>query len=492
MINTQALALKLLLSCEDKDQALDSYEAISPEFFTGMYSKVYSAVTKFYREQGEMPTLSTLATKFSRNSQVQTAVNALEQVDTLGVDLDLATEALRDEYAQQEVLKLLQKNLLSNISMMSSTEIIDTVASIPLTVESSLQARGSILDQSMISVFQKAEELNNNFMNTGISNRWDNEFRGIARQEVILLGGRRGGGKSLVCSNLVAAAWKTGKIAPYYTIEMTGRETFLRIISIIAEVDALEVKNGTIKGEELLKLARARAKMFKGGEETYERYIEGKNVDDLVFEDFHDLDATLRKNHEVGHPLIIIDDSELRLATIDLSLSKFRAKYGDLLTVAVVDYLNEVKLDGKTDPYDWVYQKEVATGFKNLARKHDCAIVSPYQVADNGEARFSKSILDPVDMAFILSGCKRTNTITFASTKLRSLPDSVFRVPVDWRTLKVSPEDIPLTADEEEDARDYSPPEKVKKPKKPKKVDVEEENHPNPSREDIGANNFEL
>ena len=497
MINTQALALKLLLSCEDKDQALDSYENISADFFSETYAAVFASIAKFYNEEGEMPTLTTLSVKYSRNSKIQTATLALEQVDAEGIDLDLAIEALQDEFTQQEVLKRLQKEILPNISMMNSTEIIDSMAAIPLAVESSLHQRGTILDQSQIPLFQREEDLSGTFINTGISNRWDSEFRGIARQEVVLLGGKRGGGKSVVCTNITAAQYKQGKIAPYYTIEMTARETLLRIVAVLAEVDALAVKNGTLRGPELLKLAKTRAEMFKGGLKTYDAFMEEiEDVDALVFSDFYELDSNLMKNHEIGHPLIIVDDAELRLSTIDVSLAKFKAKYGDLLTVAVIDYLNEVKLDGKHDPYDWVYQKEVATGLKNLARKHDCAVISPYQVSDSGEARFSKSILDPVDMAFVLTGSKKDGHISFASTKLRSLPESVFRVAVDWRTLKIHPEDLPMSKEEEESARNPEPPKKETKgrggSRKTPDVTVDSENHPNPTREEAGTNAFEL
>jgi hypothetical protein len=225
--------------------------------------------------------------------------------------------------------------------------------------------------------------------------------------------------------------------------------------------------------------------MFIGGIETYEATIL-ENPDKMKFSDFADFDKLLRTTHEIAHPLIIVDDPDLKLSTIDVSLSKLKAKYGELLTMGVVDYLNEVKLDGKSDPYDWVYQKEVATGLKYLARKHDLAIIAPYQVDDTGEARFSKSILDPVDMAFVVTSDHEKGTMLFASTKLRSLPASVFKVPVDWRTLTIHPEDLPLseedTAEKEEPSRSY--PKKDKKPKEP--LD------PNPKYDDLGGNNFEL
>lgn len=452
-----------------------------------MYSDVVRAITKYYQENGEVPSLATLALKFSRSAKIQTAVTALTQVNAEDIDLDLAIEALRDEYAQHEVLKMLQEDLLENISMFSSEEILDAVAAIPLAIERKLQHKGKVLDQSQITVFQDQTELNQTFINTGISNKWDNDFRGVARQELILLGGRRGSGKSVVCTNLAAKQYREGKIAPYYTIEMTGRETLLRILSVLAEVPALEVKNGTISGENLYKLAKTRAEMFDGGLVTYEAFI--AESPDLTFGDFNKLDKELCKNHTISHPLIIVDDPHLTLSTIDVSLSKLKAKWGDLLTMGIVDYLNEVKLDSKADPYDWVYQKEVATGLKSLCRKHDIAMFSPYQMDESGEARFSKSILDPADMAFVITVDKKEGTMKFTSTKLRSLPDSVFKLKMDWNTLRLNPADIPFDIEAEAEAEAEA--KKPKRSRKPK-ADPQETKDPNPKYDDLGAGNFEL
>jgi replicative DNA helicase len=481
LINIQALALNLLLSCEDKQSALDAYEQVRVDFFSGMYHDVFRAVIKYYNENGAVPTLQSLAVKFSRNQKIQTAVSALSQVDSSGIDLDLAIEALRDEYAQQETLKLIQANLLARISMLSSIEIVDILAAIPLEIENKLQHTGLILTQKDIPVFQNQELLDYNAISTGISNKFDNELGGLGRQEVMLLGGRRGGGKSVMCANIVAHQYKQGKVAPYYTIEMTGRETLLRILSILADVCALEVKRGTLSGEPLLRFARTRAEMFVGGLELYHQFIESRGAEPILFSDFSVLDTKLVKL-PMSHPLIIVDDPGLKLSTIDVSLSKLRGLYGELVTFAIVDYLNEVKLEGRTDPYDWVYQKEVATGLKNLARKHDCGIVAPFQVDDTGEARFSKAILDPIDIAFVLTGNKAKKNIIMQSTKLRSLPDTVLKIGMDWDTLATNPVDLEI-----EDA-DFDNPKDTKKRTKKKP----ENDDPNPSDDKLGADAYEL
>lgn len=447
MINVQAVVLKLLLSCTDKELALACFDKIKPHFFSSSYGTIHKAVIQFYTDHGKIPSMDELSIKYSRNSNLQMSLAALQHLDDLDIDFDMAIEALRNEYAQQEALTMISRDLLDGITMLSAEDLIDRLSSLPLKLEEKVEHHGSILTASQIPVFQTEEQNNLDLMYTGISNKWDSEFGGVGRQELVFLGGKIGSGKSVFCSNLCVQQYYVGNIAPYYTIEMTGRETLLRMLSIMAEVPAMKVKQNSLEGLELQKLAITRAKMFHGGEDAYKNFVRNKNI--LKASDFFELDQQLMKNHEEVHPLIIVDDSDLRMSTIDVSLSKFKSQYGDKLTMGVVDYINEVRLDGQGDPYDWVYQLELSRGLKRLARKHDCTIFSPYQLNDNGEARFSKSILVPVDIAMTLDADHEAGIIQLNAKKVRSLPPCQFNVGIDWSTLKIDPNEVTMQEVEE-------------------------------------------
>ena len=96
-------------------------------------------------------------------------------------------------------------------------------------------------------------------------------------------------------------------------------------------------------------------------------------------------------------------------------LEKLKSKFGDNLGLVIVDYINQVLIDGYADEYDWKAQVQVAKKLKNLARKYEVVIVTPYQIDKDGEARYSKAILDSPDIALILS--KKDDIINFHSTK---------------------------------------------------------------------------
>lgn len=450
MINVQAVVLKSLLSCEDKELALECFELIKPHFFSSAYATIYTAIGNYYNEHGKIPSLLELSIKFSRSANLQMAISALTQLDDLDIDLEMACDALRNEYAQQEALALINEMVLKDITGLTAEDIIDRLATIPTALEEKVDHSGKILTAKDITVFKQQDNNQLDLIYTGISNKWDNDFGGVGRQELILLGGGMGSGKSVTCANICAKQWLAGNIAPYYTIEMTGQETMWRILSILSGVDAMLLKQQRLEGDQLLKVALTRAKMFHGGAEAYKNFV--RNKKELKCTDFYDLDRELMRNHEEIHPLIIVDDSDLRLSSIDVSLSKFKSKYGDKLTMGIVDYINEVRLQSAEDPYSWTYQLELARGLKRLARKHDCAIISPYQMNDDGSARFSKTLLVPVDIALNLRGDQDAGLINFSAAKVRSLPPCEFNVGMNWNCLQIDPEEV--TKEEAEQVRE--------------------------------------
>jgi hypothetical protein len=114
-----------------------------------------------------------------------------------------------------------------------------------------------------------------------------------------------------------------------------------------------------------------------------------------------------------------------------------------------VDYINQIVLEG-TDQYDWKPQIEISKKLKNLARKYEIVLVSPYQIDATGEARFAKGILDAADIALTMEAHdKETNAISFDTTKIRGGKEMAFTCPIDWDTLRISPQSVDKPAAKE-------------------------------------------
>jgi hypothetical protein len=126
-----------------------------------------------------------------------------------------------------------------------------------------------------------------------------------------------------------------------------------------------------------------------------------------------------------------------------------KAKFGDKLAVVVVDYINQIQLPG-TNAYDWQPQIEVSKKLKNLARKYEVVMVSPYQIDASGEARFAKGILDAADIALVLEAHEKdAQAISFETTKIRGGKEMAFTCPIDWDSLRISPQSIDRPAAKE-------------------------------------------
>jgi hypothetical protein len=125
--------------------------------------------------------------------------------------------------------------------------------------------------------------------------------------------------------------------------------------------------------------------------------------------------------------------------------------------VVVIDYLNVIACN---DAFDWKVQIDLAKKVKGLARKHDIAIVSPFQIDEKGGVRFSKGILDAPDWAFNLKA--KENSILFENKKTRGSAPMDFESEMTWDTLQIQPhrnivEEEEIETDYEDNDSDVPP-----------------------------------
>lgn len=424
-MNTQGLALKLLLENPD----LDAYSRLKPKFFSSHFSTIFTSISNFYIKHDRLPTEVELQIDNSRNTKITTSLLALSNLVTDNITFDILVTVLEDEYTQTQTLIKL-KRFLEEIPMLSSVDIIDALSLIPIELDEEVNRSDSITIGRELSVFRKVEDHLARFVELGLCRELDS-FGGIARQELLILGGRRGYGKSLMCCNIAAYQYQEGNIAPYFSIEMSGEEVNDRIMAILAHVELAGIRDQTLKGPELLKMAATQSMMFIDGMAEFEEYTS--------MHDYVPMFSKLSKR-ELVHPLIIVDDRDLKLSTVDLTCTTLKNKYGDMFTMFIVDYINQIRVDGvhEKDKLDWQAQILISTKLKNLTRKLDVAGISPYQVDDTGQARLSKGLLDAVDMALVIE--KDESQLNFIVNKTRSLPieeGHKLRSYMDWRCVSL-------------------------------------------------------
>lgn len=418
------------------EQNLEVWGKLKLAFLDPAYSTVYSAISRHYDKYSVIPTFDDLEIT-GREGLTQKTLATLRLIDETEISAEVALDALIDQYTQNEAIRLLDK-FIDNLPLYDSTEVKENLSDIVLKLDEKTLTTEGVYSMSDLLLFVRPDEHLKSRVFMGLNNTFDSVLGGMARQELVLIGGGRGSGKSVVCSNLQINQYEAGFTSVYFTIEMIAKETLTRNMSILANVNHLELKNNKLNDVDMLKVVQARADMYIDAQHKVEEYLRTRDV--YRFEETLTRECKLK-----DHQMIIIDNRALTLSALDLHLGKLKARFGDNFTTAVVDYLNQMVPAGNNagGKYDWQPQIVIASGLKELARKHDILIVSPYQIDGTGEARFAKGILDAPDVAAVLNAHKKEDSaISFDTTKIRGGPPMAFTSPINWDTLRISPTSI--------------------------------------------------
>jgi len=408
---------------------LDAWSNLKLSYFGTEYAPVYRAVSKFYINHSNLPTFEDLDLH-NRNPVLRLSVEALKVTDPIDVTLELAVEALINQYTQEEVLKELDV-FLDEITFLGSSEIKQELGSLLLNIEEKTMSAEEIILMSDIQYIKEPELLG--LMPLGLNNTFDAKLGGMAPTEVLGIGGERGSGKSNVCTNLMINQYLSDNSCLYFSIEMRAREVFNRMLSLLSGVDLARLSLAELNSTELLKIAKVRSEMFIESNDLYEQYIEHKDYERFERELVH------VKKLKTDNQMVIVDNQSLTLANIDLTVHKYKTQFEDKLKLVVVDYINQIDME---DKYSWKNQIEMSAQLKAIARKYEIILVTPYQIDKTGEARFSKGILDSMDIAMVLE--KNEGRIDFKSTKTRNKRAFEFASPVNELTMRIDANDFDL------------------------------------------------
>ena len=437
-MDISAVLLNKLLT----ESNLDVWAKLKLTFLDPSYSSLYTYINKHYVKYSEIPTFDSLEATV-RDLPVGKTLATLRLLDATDITAEIALDALIDQYTQSECIKALDK-FIDKLPQYDSVELKENLASIVLSLDEKTLSSENVFSMSEVNVFQRPEELARTRMHLGLNNTFDSILNGVARQELILIGGKRGSGKSIISSNILTAQYEAGYSSVYFTIEMIAHEVLQRNISILANVDHRALKKNELTDSDLLKVIKCRAEMFTDADKYVDEFI--RERDQYKFEDNINKYCTLKPDNQ----MVIVDDRKLTLSSIDLHLGKMKAKFGEKFGVAVIDYLNQIVIDGAKSQFDWQPQVDVSKKLKELARKYDIVIISPYQIDATGEARFAKGILDAADIAMTLEPHNDDNAISMETTKIRGDKAMAFTSGMNWDTLRISPIPVEKPAGKEQ------------------------------------------
>ena len=394
-----------------------------------------------------MPTFDDLKYEI-RDSGVREKLFAIEAVE-VDADAFMLLEYLKNEYAQKEILNSLEEYVDKSVAFEDADESVAHLHQIVLDVEEKVDLERPQDSMQRISLFEDEEELGN-YLPLGLNTEYDHEIQ-FSPRDLILVGGKRGAGKSVVCSNIANNVFNSGKSAVFFTIEMDSRSILQRCCAIATGIPFARLRTKNLNVIEWERVATWWANRFSDGQERLKEYKSNRDFDRF----HHDLTTTCELLPT--QQLDVVYDPSLTLSRIRAELDK-KVKSMDV-GVVIVDYINQVKrssLPSRGGQYDWTEQIEVSKALKAMAQEYEVPVFSPYQTDATGEARFAKGILDAADAAYALETWdQEDNCISFNCVKMRSASMKSFTSKMNWETLKIGPESS-LNPKEREDAENRS------------------------------------
>lgn len=437
-MNIASALIKQVIAIHDSE----TWSYVRKHYLPTQYHRLFGEIDKHLEKYHELPSFDDLKLSLRDKSTLE-QVAAIESIE---VDVESWTllEYLKNEYAQKEILNSLEDYIDNTVIFATAEESVESLHSIILRLEDKVDLKQPEESMQRISLFEKEEELDK-YVALGLNEDYDSKIK-FSPKDLILVGGRRGAGKSLTCANIAHNVYMTGKSAIYFTIEMDSRQTLQRICSVATGVPFSRIRNRNLSVIEWEKVAEWWGGRFTEGTEYVKEYKQHRD-----FERFH---HALTTNCEIlpDRQIDVVYDASLTLSKIRAELDKKVKKNN--VGIIIVDYLNQVKRShspGKNGQYDWTEQIEVSKALKAMAQEYEVPIFSPYQTDATGEARFAKGILDAADAAFALEtwdhedGC-----MTFNCVKMRNASMDSFTSVVDWETLRIGPETAQTPQEKEE------------------------------------------
>lgn len=433
-IDLQKFALRRLLDT----QSNSLYSKLISSYFTGVNSIVYDKIKAFYKANTKLPSATEILAIRKDTGLQEYIENQLYAEDNINDDInnEFLVAQLQDYYVRDETITFLDK-LVDNLDNLEKVEIVDKFQNHLLHLNQAIPHDDELFDVAELDFFPSEEDFR--IYPSGLSHEFDSVNGGFATQELILLGGRRGSGKSIISLNLALNRFLQGNTTSFFTIEMRYKEVYDRLLSIISGVPFLDIFRNQLTDAQKIQIAKAKFATF---------YKQADSVNNLLEEleqkrNFKEFERRVKieKPELKDNRLFLIDDESLTLNRIDHYCNMFSSKYPNY-NMAVVDYINIVKHE---DQKDWKTQITIADSLKSLSRKYDLTMISPYQIDATGEARFAKGILDSADRSFNFfppaesEGRELESKISIHTTKMRNGKHMSFDVLMDWSCVKINP-----------------------------------------------------
>ena len=211
-------------------QDFETWSITHKHYLPTEFHSIYNIIDKHCEEYHTMPTIDDL--KFAiRDKATKEKLYAIESVDDIDIHPFMLLQYLKNEYTQQEILLSLQKYVDNSIAFESAEESLSHLHEIVLDVESRVDLEDPSESMQSITLHESNEDISK-YVPLGLNTEYDYDIQ-FSPRDLVMVGGKRGAGKSIVCCNIANSVYESGKTAIYFTIEMDSRSIIQRCCCLL-------------------------------------------------------------------------------------------------------------------------------------------------------------------------------------------------------------------------------------------------------------------
>ena len=227
-MNIASALIKQVLVLQD----FQTWSVTHKQYLPSEYHSLYKVIDKHCEKFHKMPTIEDLKYEI-RDSSTREKLFAVEAVE-VDASPDMLLQYLKNEYTQKEILDSLEDYVENSVAFEDAQESVDHLHQIVMDVEDKVDLEDPQESMQRIELFEPEEDLAR-YIRLGLNREYDHEIQ-FSPRDLIMVGGRRGAGKSVICANIANNVYESGKSAVYFTIEMDSRSILQRCCSIATEI----------------------------------------------------------------------------------------------------------------------------------------------------------------------------------------------------------------------------------------------------------------
>mgnify|MGYP003311599770 CR=1 FL=1 len=306
-MNIASALIKQVLTLQD----FETWTSVRKDYLPSEFHTLFGVIDKHADKFHKLPTLEDL--KFEvRDPGTLEKVYALQGIE-VDVDAFSLLQYLKNEYTQKEILNSLESYVDNSVAFEDAEESVSHLHQIVLDVEKKVDLELPQESMQRITLFESDDDIAK-YLPLGLNTEYDYDIQ-FSPRDLVLIGGRRGAGKSMTCANIAHNVFEQGRSAMYFTIEMDSRSILQRMCSIATRIPFTSIRDKNMSTEEWNLVAGWWAGRFENGHDLLHTYEKDRD-----FDAFHKqlVKQELNKNAQLD----VIYDPALTLSKIQSELDK--------------------------------------------------------------------------------------------------------------------------------------------------------------------------